>query len=260
MRKVFSIGTILSLAIMFIACNNTTPQNRLKEEINELQHKLPISLGKTGDIVDVTYDVTTNLITYSMEISDEHLFRLKMDIDIERLNRLSSENIIYASHGLECIDFMNLIVEVGASLRYSYRTTFFDSSRTYSSDFSPEILKNRLSSKGIQSFNSTESKNALSNDIQQLNEELPMSMEDGILAKSVKEEKNNVVFLFELDAAKYSLEDVDDYVSIRFFFDNFSPLRPLLFDCNYGVIIRMQLSTGESKDIAISPFEIYTFG
>lgn len=113
MRKVFSIGTILSLAIMFIACNNTTPQNRLKDEINELQQKLPISLGNTGDIVDVTYDVTTNLITYSMEISDEHLFRLEMDIDIERLNRLSSENIIYASHGLECIDFMNLIVEVG---------------------------------------------------------------------------------------------------------------------------------------------------
>lgn len=262
MRNLLStFSVILSFVIILASCSNSTAQSRLEKEINTTKQKLPISLGKTGEIVDISYNATNNSVTYSMSIDDKHLYFLDMGIDIERLNHLSSENILLAAHGVNSMDIMKLIAENGTTLNYNYQTKFQRKSETFSTNITPEMLQKRLSSGRTKSFNSQESKQALVEMSQQTNAGLPMPLDDGFVAKQVKLENTNIVFVFELDAQRYSKEDIRDYAFIQLYFNNFNyDLKPLLFDCNYGVIMRVQMTNGQSKEIPISPFEVYTLG
>lgn len=265
MRKIFAFGTMLSLTLLIIACNNNTPQIRLKEKINQVQQKLPISLGETGEIIEISYNDTENLLTYSMNIDDSYLNHLDL-ADFARLYAASNpENIQYAAFGMEFIDILNLIPEVDCTLKYIFRTKRSEGKIFYSKEFSsecfPEDYISHFNTYLAPKYNSEENKNSILEYIQKLKENLHSNSSlynDCIFMKDVKEENNNIVQIYECGANVKDINEDQKYSIKKYVFHQleYSFVVSELYYCNYGVIIRVQMPDEKIKEFSFTPYEL----
>jgi hypothetical protein len=197
-KKMMAMTALVGCVVMLLA--GCLAENKLKLAVETANRMCPVSMGAAGDLESIDYE--DGMVVYTLAINEQMANIAAMRENPEVMKRTVISNFINPSPELKVMH--DLILDANASVKYVYKGK--DSGETFEMMFTADELKTAEDNTGLTADDK------LNADIEATNMQLPMTVDEVTILKSLSVEGNYVVYLYQIDESMVELNAIKDNI------------------------------------------------